>query len=64
MSYVICHSHPTKPGGLKPKNRVIYPTKAEAMAAATLMNLQQRYESPHWVVINYEDERLKGAFGP
>jgi len=64
MSYVICHSHPTKPGGLKPKNRVIYPTKGEAMTEASRMNRQQGYHSPHWVVINLEDERLKGAFGP
>jgi len=64
MSYVICHSHPSKPGGLKPKNRVLYPTKLEAMKTAKRMNLEQRYNPPHWVVVDAEDERLRGAFGP
>ena len=64
MSYVIAHAHPSKPGGLKPRNRVLWPTKLEAIAEANRLNQQQRYEPPHWVVVPAEDERLKGAFGP
>ena len=65
--WVICFDDPKRPGKLRPRNgvgRALYPDRVEAINVAARLNIGQGYHWPHWVVVNAEDERLRGALEP
>jgi len=64
MSYVLVCDDVMKQGGLRPKDRFIEPTKAEANRAAWAANNSQGWASPYWYPVDAHDPRLRGSFGP